>query len=113
MKVRAEHVYPPIPIRDYDWSAVDDNYEPGAPHGAGPTRKAAVQDLCEQWQEKYDERFVPCDHCGTEGTIYSGTSWLDGDYTHAETCPACKGACVVEVEVVPVERDDDLEEREA
>jgi hypothetical protein len=106
MKVRATYVHPPIPDRRFDWSAIDDNYEPGAPHGSGPTRRAAIDDLCQQWEEAYDVRFVPCEHCGTEGMIYSGTSRIDGDYTHAETCPACEGKCVVETAVEPVEMEE-------
>jgi hypothetical protein len=42
------HDYPPIPIRDVDWSAVLDNYEPGMPIGYGPTEEAAIDDLLEQ-----------------------------------------------------------------
>lgn len=34
IKIRTENVFPPIPIRDYDWSAVDDN---GAGTPAGLT----------------------------------------------------------------------------
>jgi hypothetical protein len=54
LKVRTENVYPPIPIRDYDWSAVDDNtYDgPGNPIGWGRTEQAAIDDLIEQFQER-------------------------------------------------------------
>ena len=50
INVRTENVYPPIPIRDWDWSAVDDNtYDgPGNPIGWGRTEKAAIDDLVEQ-----------------------------------------------------------------
>ncbi len=50
MKIRTEHVYPPIPDRRFDWSAVDDDiYDgPGCPIGSGPTEQAAVLDLAEQ-----------------------------------------------------------------
>lgn len=52
VKVRTEYVFPPIPIREYDWSAVDDNtYEPGCPIGWGSTEQAAVDDLVSQLQE--------------------------------------------------------------
>ena len=37
--------YPPIPIRDFDWCAHFDDYEPGQPVGQGPTEAAAVEDL--------------------------------------------------------------------
>ena len=44
--------YPPIPVRDFDWSAVDDNYD-GAedshcPIGRGRTEQDAINDLLEQ-----------------------------------------------------------------
>ena len=53
IKVRTEHVYPPIPIRDYDWSAVDDNTfdGPGSACGWGKTEQQAIDDLIEQIQD--------------------------------------------------------------
>jgi hypothetical protein len=47
-KIRTEYVYPPIPIRQFDWSAAFDNYEPGCPIGWGRTKEEAVADLIEQ-----------------------------------------------------------------
>ena len=47
-KIITEHVFPPIPERSYDWSAVREGYEPGALIGTGPTEKAAIDDLVEQ-----------------------------------------------------------------
>ena len=49
--VITEHVYPPIPSRTTDWSAVTDNYEPGAPMGWGRTEQDAIDDLLEQLLE--------------------------------------------------------------
>jgi len=46
--MRTEFVYPPIPLRDWDWSAVEDGYEPGDPIGRGPTEAEAIIDLQEQ-----------------------------------------------------------------
>lgn len=51
VKVHTAHVYPPIPSRTTDWSAVDDNYEPGCPVGWGPTEQAAIDNLVEQLEE--------------------------------------------------------------
>jgi len=53
VKIRTEYVYPPIPIRDFDWSAVDDDTYDGAPDahcpiGRGRTEKEAIDDLLEQ-----------------------------------------------------------------
>ena len=49
MKIRTEYVFPPIPVRSFDWSAVDDDtYEPGCPIGWGPTEAFAIEDLMDQ-----------------------------------------------------------------
>jgi hypothetical protein len=50
MRVRTTFVFPPIPVRDFDWSAVDEETYDGAddsncPIGRGPTEEAAVADL--------------------------------------------------------------------
>lgn len=52
MKIKTEYVYPPIPMRNFDWSAIDeDTYNgPGSPIGFGRTRAIAVEDLLEQIQ---------------------------------------------------------------
>lgn len=53
IKIRTENVYPPIPVREWDWSAVDDNtYEPGCPIGWGRTEQAAIDNLIEQLLEQ-------------------------------------------------------------
>jgi hypothetical protein len=56
MKIRTEFVYPPIPIRAFDWSAVDDDTYDGAedshcPIGYGATEEEAVEDLKRQIEE--------------------------------------------------------------
>lgn len=50
-KIRTSCVMPPIPVRDMDYSAVDDNYEPGDPQGWGKTEQAAIDDLLQQLEE--------------------------------------------------------------
>lgn len=52
MKISTYHVYPPIPIRQYDWCAVDDETYDGAPDSAtrnqigyGTTPEEAIADL--------------------------------------------------------------------
>jgi hypothetical protein len=42
--VHTYHDFPPIPVRDYDWSAYGDDYEPGYPVGRGPTEQMAISD---------------------------------------------------------------------
>ena len=52
--IKTEYVYPPIPNRNFDWSAIDDDtYDgPGSPIGTGPTEQAAIDDLLEQLEEQ-------------------------------------------------------------
>ena len=54
MTIKTYFDYPPIPIRSFDWSAIDyDTYDgtPGCPIGRGETEAAAVTDLLEQLAE--------------------------------------------------------------
>jgi hypothetical protein len=61
IKVRANFDYPPIPVRSFDWSAVDDStydvdcdgdgYFSTCPIGRGATEAAAIVDLLEQIEE--------------------------------------------------------------
>ena len=46
--------YPPIPNRDFDWSAIDaDTYDgERSPIGRGATPNAAIADLLEQLEEQ-------------------------------------------------------------
>jgi hypothetical protein len=48
--VIVEHVYPPIPERQWDYAAYRDP-DPGNPVGRGPTPFAAINDLIEQESE--------------------------------------------------------------
>lgn len=47
-KIITDHVYPPIPVRQFDWSATFDGYEPGEPHGHGATERDAINDLLDE-----------------------------------------------------------------
>jgi hypothetical protein len=60
LNIRTNFDYPPIPVRDYDWSAwFDDNYEPadvdgvgGGIIGTGRTEAEAIENLlycAESW----------------------------------------------------------------
>ena len=44
--------YPPIPIRDYDWSAIRKDYEGGDLIGHGRTAQDAIEDLINQEENK-------------------------------------------------------------
>lgn len=49
MKIRTEFWAKPIPLRQFDWTAVSDDYEPGQPIGYGATEQEAIADLQEQF----------------------------------------------------------------
>ena len=48
MKIKTNYEHPPIPLRQFDWSAVYDNYEPGDYVGHGETEEKAIADLKEK-----------------------------------------------------------------
>lgn len=57
MKISTTCIYPPIPLRQFDWCAVDDDTYDGAPEchcpiGYGETEEAAIADLLEQIAER-------------------------------------------------------------
>lgn len=51
MKIHVDYVHPPIPIRDRDWCATVDGYEPGDPIGWGATEQDAIADLMDQLED--------------------------------------------------------------
>jgi hypothetical protein len=60
IRIHTTHVYPPIPVRSFDWSAVDDNYDcdcdqegffSNCPIGYGATEEEAIADLIERIEE--------------------------------------------------------------
>lgn len=62
MRIVTTHVYPPIPIRDFDWSAVDadtydadcdqDGFFSQSPVGYGRTEAEAIADLKEKMEDQ-------------------------------------------------------------
>jgi hypothetical protein len=49
LRISTEFVFPPIPDRRFDWSAVDaDTYDEGSPIGWGRTEAEAIRDLISQ-----------------------------------------------------------------
>jgi hypothetical protein len=48
MRIVTNYWMKPIPLQQFDWSAVTDNYEPGEPIGYGATEAEAIKDLQEQ-----------------------------------------------------------------
>lgn len=58
MKIKTEFINPPIPIRNMDWSAVDDDTysgDPGEPVGYGKTEQEAIDDLLQMIAEEAEE----------------------------------------------------------
>lgn len=45
LKIVLEYVHPPIPIRNFDWCATFEGYEPGDAQGFGVTEQEAVDML--------------------------------------------------------------------
>lgn len=46
MKIKTNNVFPPIPIRQFDWCAWDDDKgEDGSKYGWGATEQAAIDDF--------------------------------------------------------------------
>lgn len=56
MKITTHFVYPPIPLRNFDWMACRGDYEPGCRVGYGDTEQAAINDLLDQ---EYDDEPLP------------------------------------------------------
>jgi hypothetical protein len=54
LTVHTNFDYPPIPVRSFDWSAIDDEtYDGvGCPVGHGPTEQEAINDLLAQIEER-------------------------------------------------------------
>lgn len=52
MNIKAHCICPPIPTRNFDWSAIDDDtYDgPGSKIGYGATEQEAIDDLREQME---------------------------------------------------------------
>lgn len=53
INIRTSFDYPPIPVRQFDWSAIDDDTYDGAddsscPIGHGATEQDAIDDLMDQ-----------------------------------------------------------------
>lgn len=53
VNVKTSHDFPPIPVREFDWSAIDaDNYDEGSPIGRGSTEAEAIADLKQQLESE-------------------------------------------------------------
>ena len=52
MTILTNYNPPPVPGRQFDWSAVKDGYEPGEPIGYGENEQNAIDDLLQQLEEE-------------------------------------------------------------
>lgn len=55
-KIVTSHVYPPIPVRDFDWCAHYDGEEEAGGYGYGATEAEAIRDFIENHKEDHDAR---------------------------------------------------------
>jgi len=51
MNINTTYENPPIPMRNLDWSAYAEGYEPGDALGHGATEDEAIKDLLDQLGE--------------------------------------------------------------
>jgi len=50
--IHVEFIYPPIPIREFDYQATFAGYDAGDPIGHGPTEQAAIDALHEAAEDE-------------------------------------------------------------
>ncbi|MFA6984609.1 MAG: hypothetical protein WC213_00185 [Arenimonas sp.] len=73
MKIVTNYVYPPIPIRQFDWSAIDDDtYDgEGCLIGYGATEQEAIDDLLDKMNDdglSDAEQKAQAARCGCRGS---------------------------------------------
>lgn len=60
MKIVTDYAPPPIPMRQFDWRAIDDDtHDLGRPIGWGATEQEAIDDLMAQLEELDAELETP------------------------------------------------------
>jgi hypothetical protein len=78
-KIVTRVIYPPIPIRDFDWCAHFDDEE--GPTGWGATEQAAIDDLIQNFPREADA----CPLCGSPaGGPCGDPVGLHGEYCRYE-----------------------------
>lgn len=101
MKISTEYYMKPIPLREWDWSAIDsdtydvdcdqDGFFSNSPVGYGATEAEAIQDLQDQIEDRETERQIAeeqCPRCKAFFAKYSCNVWR-GECD----CPRCQGYC--------------------
>jgi hypothetical protein len=102
-KIVTSHVYPPIPVRNFDWSAYYEGDEEAGQYGYGATEAEAIADFIENFRDDCDLRLdgkCACPYCfessGYEARYIPATwyepAWEDTDYSRP--CEHCNGTGV-------------------
>lgn len=55
-RIVTSHIFPPIPVRDFDWCAHYDGEEEAGNYGYGHTEAEAIQDFIDNHQADHDGR---------------------------------------------------------
>ncbi len=48
IEIDTDYIHPPIPVRHFDWQAIEADYDLDRPIGTGATEQAAINDLLEK-----------------------------------------------------------------
>lgn len=70
LRVMTENIFPPIPIRQFDWVAWFDNYGAEGPHEHGATEAEAIRKLWAGQGRTPDG--LRCIYCGTDANTVQG-----------------------------------------
>ena len=54
-KIVTHHIFPPIPIRRFDWVAYFEGQEERCEYGYGSTEQEAVAELLAEYGDEYDD----------------------------------------------------------
>lgn len=54
--IKTSHVYPPIPLRQFDWCAFIDGEEERGEYGWGRTEQEAIDDFIAEYGEQIEAR---------------------------------------------------------
>ena len=104
LNVRVDCVFPPIPLRQFDYSACRDGHEEEGPYGHGETQQAAIDELIEKLNEEAEA--VQCQKCFRMFYAEECNNW---------TCPC--GGSLLEISIEKFQHhlndlnEDALEER--
>ena len=55
MRIKTAYLYPPIPVRNFDWQAYIEDQEEDGPVGYGHTKEEAINDLWLELEVKNDK----------------------------------------------------------